>query len=51
MERAVRVFRGLDSFKDRFGLEHHAGTPAEGPIIHRAVAVLGEVAEVDVVDL
>src|SRR5215468_8535575 len=41
----------FDGFKERFGLEDHAFTPAEGAIINGAMAVSGESAQVLDVDV
>ena len=50
VERPVTGFHILDCVKDRFGLQHHAGTAAERSIVDRAVRVRREGAEVDEFD-
>ena len=37
---------GLDAAEERLGHEHHAGTPAEGAVVDRAVRVVGAPAEI-----
>src|SRR3954463_2553930 len=34
--------KGLNTFKQRLRLEHHAFTPTERTVVHRLVAVLGK---------
>ena len=44
---ATGLLHGLD---DGLGHEHHAGPPAEGAVVHDAVAALAKLAEVDEID-
>ena len=43
---AVSFLDPLDCFDHGFGSKHHAGAAAEWAVVHGAVAVTGEVAEV-----
>src|SRR5262245_45882370 len=44
---AVLALAPLDAVRDRFGLQHHARAAAVGPVVYRAVAVAGEIPEID----
>ena len=50
MELAELALGVLDSFKDRFRLQHHARSAPEGPVVGRPVAVSRVVPDVDELD-
>lgn len=49
-ERSVSRLEPGDGFGDRLGTQEHPGAATEWPIVHAAMAIAGEVAEVDAFD-